>query len=211
MKSITFFATLMILLTANYSESQTTMGFTFGTSFARATFKANSLSVNAKIKQGLTGGLYFDIPMATGISLQPALNFVQKGYIIEDGGSRETMSLNYFEIPLNAVYKINGFFAGAGPSFATGFTGTDKIDDDNNSVNNSKTDVEFRNKKGGDFVKPYDIGLNIIAGYRMSGLLFTGNYNFGLSNINPDGSTAKIRNNYFAFKIGYEFGHEKNK
>ena len=43
MKSITIFATLMILLTANYSESQTTMGFTFGTSFAKATFQSKTV------------------------------------------------------------------------------------------------------------------------------------------------------------------------
>jgi Outer membrane protein beta-barrel domain len=211
MKSISIFATLMILLTANYSEAQTTMGFTFGTSFAKETFKASSLSVNTKLKQGLTGGLYFDVPLSSGISLRPALNFVEKGYIIKDEGSQETMSLNYFEIPLNFVYHTNSFFAGAGPSFATGFTGKDKYVDKDNPLYNSKTDIEFRDKVEDNYVKPSDIGINIIAGYRLNGLLFTGNYNFGLSNINPDDSGAKIRNNYFAIKIGYEFGHEKRK
>ena len=209
MKSITLFAMLMILLTANNSEAQSTMGFTFGTSFAKETFKESSLSVKTKFKPGFTGGLYFNVPLYSGISWQPALNFVQKGYIIKDRDSKETMSFNYFEIPLNFIYHINGFFVGAGPSFATGFSGNDKFVDNNNALNNSKNDIEFKDKAEDYYVKPYDFGMNIIAGYLLNGLCLTANYDFGFSNINPDDSGTKIRNNYFAIKIGYEFGHEK--
>jgi hypothetical protein len=211
MKSITTLMTLMILLTAFSSSAQTSIGFTAGASFASVTVKSGGLSASPKSKTGITAGIVIDAPLGTNFNFQPALNFVQKGYKIEDETAKETVNFNYLEVPLNFVYSTKrneGFFIGAGPSIAYGISGMDKFTASGMPDDNEK--IKFGS--GADEVKTFEFGANAVAGYRMAGgSMISGNYNLGLSKINNDdgsGDAGTIKNKYFSIKIGYCFsGH----
>ncbi len=217
MKSIFTTLALMILLTSGYVYAQTTVGISGGASFANVSIKSGGLSVSPKLKTGITAGLFIQAPLSSNFSFQPALNFVQKGYLIKDGSYKDKLNLNYVEVPLNFVYHTNkdgGFFIGAGPSVAVAMSGKEKITDNDFPEGNGEEKVKFGSDP--EEVKRIDFGANAIAGYKFAGgFMISGNYNLGLSSINnktddPE-DDGTIKNRYFAIKIGYVFGGAKHK
>lgn len=218
MKSIFTTPVLMILLTPGFVSAQTTVGITGGASFANVTVKSGGISVSPKLKTGITAGLFIDAPLSSNFSFQPALNFVQKGYVVKEDSYKDKLNLNYLEVPLNFVYHTNkseGFFIGAGPSVAFGISGKEKYTDSDFPEDNSTDKIKFGSSD--DEIKRIDFGANVLAGYKLAGgFMVSGNYNLGLSNIantgndNPD-EGGTIKNRYFAIKIGYVFGDTKHK
>ena len=214
MKSTTTLLVLMILLTSHSLPAQTKIGITAGAAFSNVTIKAGGISASPKLKAGITAGLFINAPMSSNFSFQPALNFVQKGYIVKDETGTEKVTFNYLEVPLNFVYntKINeGFFIGAGPSIAYGISGRDKFSGSGMPPENNK--IKFGS--GAEEVKTLDFGANALAGYRFKGgFMISGNYNLGLNKINNDdgsGNNGTIKNKYFSIKIGYIFSGNKRK
>ncbi len=214
MKSISLLMTLMILLTAFGLSAQTSVSISAGATFSNVTVKSGFISASPKSKTGITAGIAIDAPLSSNFSFQPALNFVQKGYMVKDQGSKETVNLNYLEVPLNFVYstqKNEGFFIGAGPSLAYGISGKDKYTASGMPDDNQK--IKFGS--GVDEVKALEFGVNGLAGYRLKGgFVISGNYNLGLSKINNDdggGDAGSIKNKYFSIKIGYFLNHRGHK
>ncbi len=214
MKSISLLMTLMILLTVFSLSAQTNVGISAGASFSNVTVKAGGVSASPKSKTGITVGIAIDAPLSSNFSFQPALNFIQKGYKVKDETSKETVNINYLEVPLNFVYstqKNEGFFIGAGPSIAYGISGKDKFTADGMPDDNQK--IKFGSS--GDEVKALDFGVNALAGYKMKGgFMISANYNLGLSKINNDDGSddaGTIKNKYFSIKIGYWFGGHVHK
>jgi hypothetical protein len=210
MKS-TFLMMLMILLTALSLSAQTTFGVTAGVSFANVTAKYQGISASLKLKPGVTAGIILNEPLRGNFILQPALNFVQKGYKIKDDTGTETVNFNYLELPVNIIYSVKkneGFFIGGGPSLAYGISGRDKVKYAGGSMPDDNQKVKFGS--GADEVKGFDFGVNAIAGYRLAGgLMISANYNLGLSKINNDdgsGENGTLKNKYYSLKIGYTFG-----
>lgn len=212
MKLNFFFLMLMILLVSVASKAQTNAGFTFGGTYSSVTAKSSGISISFKSKAGITAGLFADVSLSNNLSFQPALNFVQKGFKLEQDDVKAVVSYNYLELPLNILYrtqKDHGFFIGAGPSIAYGLSGKEKYND---SQNSEDTKVKFGS--GDDEVKPLEFGVNALAGYKFAnGFLFSVNYNLGLSNIQNGNSdeTGTVKNRYFALKIGYSFNGKKHK
>ena len=216
MKSITTTMVLMILLTTFSLSAQTTVGINAGVSFANVVIKTQGVSASPKLKPGITGGLFADFQLVSNFGFQPALNFVQKGYLVKDETGKETVTLNYLEIPVNFVYNKKQFYAGAGPSFAYGISGNDKVHYSGMPEDNQK--VHFGTSENDD-LKPFDMGINFLLGYKFKeGLTISANYTLGLNRINnsnddplyPD-ENFKIKNRYFAVKIGYAFSGSKKK
>ncbi len=188
----------------------TRFGFTAGVSFANYNSKVDGESDNGNSKVGLTAGVLVDIPLSKNLSFQPAVNFVQKGTKDEQtfGGVTEKVSLgtNHIEVPFNFLFNASGntgnFFIGAGPSLAFGISGKLKYDDGTDSFTE---DVKFGSSDD-DFMKGFDLGANFLAGYCFpNGLLFSANYNAGLSNLFPGGSggNGTLKSHYFGIKIGW--------
>ena len=216
MKSVKARMMLMILLASYAASAQTKIGLTAGATFANVMVKSEGISGSPKEKTGFTAGLMVNAPLSSNFCFQPALNFVQKGYIVKDQTGTEKAMINYLEVPLNFIYTVNkeaGFFIGAGPSFSYGISGTDKFTFSGNGMPPTSDKINFG--KGAEEVKPFDMGANILAGYLFrGGFLISGNYNFGLSKINNDdgsGGDGTIKNRYFAIKLGYMFGGDKRK
>jgi len=217
MKSTTALPVLMILLTSYSLSAQTTkIGLTAGASFANVTVKSGGISASPKSRAGITPGLLVDCPLSANFSFQPALNFVQKGYIAKDETGSEKVNFNYLEVPVDFVYnskKDEGFFIGAGPSIAYGISGKDKFDYSDPAIPNDEIKIKFGS--GMDKIKTLDFGVNALAGYKFKGgFMISGNYTLGLNKINNDddsGNNGTIKNKYFAIKIGYLFDGPKHK
>ena len=198
------------LLTGVFSTAQKPrFGFTAGDVFANYTTKLAGETDNADAKTGITAGILVDIPAGKHFSFQPAMNFVQKGTKSEQtsGGTTEKyqITVNSIEVPLNLLYNASGntgnFFIGAGPSLAFALSGKSKFDD--GTISDTE-DLKIGNGDGDD-LKGLDLGANFMTGYCFpNGLFLSFNYNKGLSNLFPGGSSDfTFKSDYFGVKLGY--------
>ena len=204
-----FFLTVIFVASHFIGYAQTTrFGFTAGAAFANYHSKVDGETDNGNSKTGITAGILVDIPAGKHFSFQPAVNFVQKGTKDEQtiGGITEKVKLNVncIEVPLNFLYNAGGstgnLFIGAGPSLAFALSGKGKYDDGTNSITQ---DLKFGNSDDDD-MKGLELGANFLTGYSSkSGLLFSVNYNAGLSNLIPGSSDGTVKSHYFGIKLGY--------
>lgn len=202
---ITFISALLLL---NYAHAQqSSFGFTAGATFASYKVTASSISITSKTKTGFTVGITSSIPMGKSFSFEPALNYLQKGGVIKETGTSDKSTFNYLELPLNFVYNAGSakgkFFVGAGLSVSLGLSGKNKYNDGSNT---ETTDIKFGSDELTDDLKPFEAGINFLAGYQFKGgFLVAANYNAGLSNIavTSDGDNSKAHNRYFGVRIGY--------
>ena len=171
-------------------------------------------------KVGFEIGAVADIHIFGKLDFRPELNFVQKGSkagAYYAGGSYYAYSvkrtLNYFELPLNVVYKMsfngskNQLFFGAGPSFGVGLFGADK------PANGSKVTIKFDDNSNSnasdEHLKRLDIGVNILAGYQLDmGVFARVSYTHGLPDIDPENNKT-YRNRGVSLTIGYMLGSKK--
>ncbi|MGO3108137.1 porin family protein [Sphingobacterium sp. JB170] len=173
-------------------------------------------------------GLTVDIPIATDFYIQPAALYSGKGFK-QDGGwlassdSEFKATASYVEVPVNVLYKPqigNGnLIVGAGPYVAYGTGGKWEADQGQVAIGdimiephgdvifkNDVADGEFGNYLYG---KPWDFGVNFLAGYeflRKFSVQF--NAQFGVSNLRPDVGEAKpdgkLRNTVYGISVGYK-------
>ena len=209
MKKVFFISLACIAILVNGNAQNTRIGFTAGTAIANYVAKVGGETDKAKSTVGITAGIVVEIPIAKNFSFEPAINFVQKGTKDEQssGGLTEKvkLSINCIELPLNFIFNARGyngnFFIGAGPSLAFAISGKWKLDDGTTTATQS---LKFGNGDNDD-LKRFDLGANFITGYNFNkGLQFSVNYNAGLSNLIPGGSTdGKLKSHYFGIKLGY--------
>ncbi len=201
------FLSLVVLSVIGASaKAQVRFGAQAGTSVANLSIKSGSTKLSQDSKIGMTFGAAADISFTKAISLSTGLNFTQKGSSFKEGAIESSFTLNYLELPLNVVYKLNAgagkVFFGAGPSLAYGISGKSKFS--GNGVSESKK-VNFGTEAENDDLKPFDLGGNILAGYEFSNGITAGvNYNIGLSNLSVT-KDQKIKSSYFGLRVGYLF------
>lgn len=203
-----------LFLTALYGANaqSSRFGFTAGTSIANYNFKYAGTTISGDPKTGFTIGLLADIPTSANFSIQPALNFVQKGTKSEEMGEKLSTSINCLEIPVNFFYRTAGkagsFFVGGGPSLAFNISGKSKYDDGNTV---EEEDIKFGSDQDNDDMKSVDEGINFLAGYEFSnGLFLSAGSNFGFKNMSLySDDDESIKSKYFSIKIGFMFGKRK--
>jgi hypothetical protein len=188
-------------------------GLTFGQTLipkAGATFSkfGGSDEKNQKFNVGFTLGMGFNLPLGAGpFSIQPELNFIQKGS--EDNVTVVTTNyttkfkLNYLEVPVllkasfGAATKIH---INAGPSIAVGLGGKVKATQGSDSA-------EFNVKFGeGDDAKTLyydnkmDFGLQFGGGVTIAEIIMLDiRYGAGLSTLIEN---ASVKNNVLQFTVG---------
>lgn len=158
----------------------------------------------ADSKLGFTLGLGFNFPVGTGpISIQPELNFAQKGFKASEDNETAKMTTSYLEVPvlIKATFgEATKFYLNAGPSLGIGLGGKLKVK--SGSVEES-VDVKFGDPKQEDvwyIEKRTDFGLQLGGGVLIAEkVMIDLRYGLGLSTMYED---AKIKNNVFQFTIG---------
>ena len=136
---------------------------------------------------GLLGHIHFDNQFA----IQPEILYSAQG--AKNGDTK--YNLDYVNVPVLFQYMFdNGFRIQAGPQLGLLISAKSKN-------NNDITDIK-------DNYKPIDLGLSVGASYVVpsTGFGIDARYNFGLSNINKNG-TVNSTNRGVQFGVFYIFGH----
>ncbi|MCC8425005.1 porin family protein [Mucilaginibacter sp. UR6-11] len=219
-----------LMATLNRAYAQTKVGIKAGLNFSNVLMNdENGNKINTQSVPGILLGLTVDIPVEGNFYIQPAAQYSRKGYKQETGGfygsaTNFRVNASYIQVPVNLLYKprlgTGNLLLGAGPYFGYGTGGSWKSDNDvaiGDMVVGKKGDVIFKKNTmdGGDinsylYGKPFDYGLNFIAGYEFfSQLSVQLGAQLGLANLQPhtDGVTreGKIKNSGFGISLGYKF------
>ena len=164
-------------------------------------------------------GAYADVPLSISFSIQPGITLNGKGGEIklsEAGTQVGTPTVTgtvrseimYIEVPINAVYRINSFYLGAGPYAAVALSGKRKsalTSTSSGQTENEERDINFGDKKEED-LKRSDFGINFLAGYELKNGFNVGvNYGLGLSNLNHSGGTYNNQNRVASIVLGFAF------
>jgi hypothetical protein len=199
--------------TSIFAQHKPSFGIQAGAAFAKATSKYGDIKMTMDMKAGMTFGMLLHNDISDYFAIQPALNFIQKGGVNEESGDKTTITMNYLELPVNFLYqsKNNGkgrFFAGGGPSFGYAMGGKGKYE-----YNGETEEEDIKIGSGDDDdMKPFEFGVNFLAGYQLAGgLFFSAGYNVGLNNIMAGATDdASLKNQYFNLRIGYLFKRNKS-
>ncbi len=165
------------------------MNFGVKAGFNMATLSGDNTD-DAELMPGYQVGLVTNFNMGDAFTIQPGLILAGKGSNFSTEMMGETfdqsISLNYLEIPINAVYNVSDFQIFAGPYLGFGLFGKVKFDadelDDSDIEFTSDVDEETEDVP----VNSLDYGLNIGAGYMINeSIQIQAGYGLGLGNINP--------------------------
>jgi len=165
-----------------------------------------------QIRTGFHAGVYASIPLTSQFTLEPGVQYSQKGTVLRGNFSNETLGLlnaratitnqaAYIDVPVLAKYYVTEgfhFFAGPQVSFL--------ID---NQVNTRASVLGFsllnQNFDATNNFRKVDVALTGGLGYRFSnGLNFSVGYDHGLSTLDPNGSVNSY-NRVIKTSIGFEF------
>lgn len=163
---------------------------------------------------GFHAGVNVLIPVAPEIYFQPGLLFSTKGAVNKDASPELKYRVNYIEVPMNLLYRgqlgNNFVLLGFGPYLAYAASGDVMIGDEKRKIVFQNT-VETGDPLTTPYMRRFDAGANIFAGYELSsGLFFQINTQLGLLKINPDdkripGDKSSIKNTGYGLSVGYRF------
>lgn len=148
----------------------------------------NDNNVDYDTKVGFNAGFLGHMHLAKHIALQPEITYSLQGAKYNVPGLDVDTKLGYINVPVLVQYMFdNGFRIQAGPQ--VGFLVNAKSE-----LNNTTVDIK-------DQLKTVDFGIGAGLSYvhPASGLGIDARYNFGLSNINDNGS---VKSNNRGAQIG---------
>ena len=197
-----------------------------GVNLANITITDNGSVDDAKGLTSFHAGAILDLPLTSGLSLQPGLLFTGKGSKTQQGQEtsasyyKATSNPMYVELPVNFVGKIpmtgeSNFFFGAGPYVAMGVAGKNKAEGkvfgasfkrENDIVfsNDDPTTSQEENAGYGK-LKKFDYGFNVLTGVDFGKFSLGANYGYGLAKINSGSTNTaddKNKNRVLSFSLG---------
>lgn len=222
---ISIFLLLMLPLTFALGQSpdkgKTSFAILGGVNFQNLIGKDNSgNTLENDMIVGYHAGVNIQMPITTQFFFQPGLLFTVKGADNTYGSLTGKYRISYLELPLNLVYKASlgkgSLMFGFGPYVAYGIGGKASIVSGGTTI---ETDIVFKNVvETGDalvpYVKTFDAGGNIFAGFELEGGLFLQfNAQLGMLNINPQdkrgeiifGDELSVRNAGLGISLGFRF------
>lgn len=151
-----------------------------------------------KLKPGFHFGGAVAFPISEYFAVEPGLLFSTKGKSLKFTGYNSSINLNYLEIPVNGVYKIdlggNNVLLNAGPYIGISLGGKRKTSNDGNIT---KVKLE---------PKTIDYGLNLGASLLFDSYSVGLQYGLGLADV-FDGT---VNNRVISLSVGYKLGTEED-
>lgn len=168
---------------------------------------------NLKLKDGSNWsrqsllGTGFHVGGIAGISLneqfsiQPQLLFNLKTTAMNSEMKLKMMAI---DLPVNFLYKNNGFFAGLGPNFSYGLSAKSSGDSEQDLYKKYSDEDEAE----ASMLKRFELGANLTMGYQFgNGLIISANYTQGLSNIaGAETEHTKYSTRLLGLSVGYMIG-----
>src|SRR5688572_4128542 len=209
-KLITLTAALAITGTALFAQ-KVSFGIKGGVQQTSIALKADQGDNDYKLESPSIGfqiGGVADIAISSHFSVQPNLlfNYRSGQFNFGEGADFTQMSV---DIPINALYRHNGFFIGAGPNISYALSGKAKPFDD------AEEDMEFYEGIEDEDapIKRFEIGVNALMGYQFpSGFGISANFTRGLNNlVNDDDQAEVMKFNFkqFGLTFSYMFNAKK--
>lgn len=219
MKKHLFILSSLFLSVAAMSQSNISFGVRAGVT--NATIRGNAMesfqnilsytgdAVKSNSKTGFYGGGFVSIPVSETVSIEPGINYAQKGYELKGSfgikgtdlvAAKSQLNLNYIELPVLAKATISGLQLFAGPQISylananlhttAGALGFNFIND--------RRDVK-------DQFNPWDVSLTGGIGYQFSnGFTVNAAYDYGLSKLNS-GQSLQAYNQAVKLGVGFRF------
>jgi len=202
---------MAVVLTASYVHAQLNFGLRAGFNLTNVDMSLGDISLNTDMKPGFQVGVVADYAVSNNFSIQPAILFATQGARWETSSLvgitpavNTTIRLNYIQVPINAIYKVDFGFGGlllqAGPYLGYALNGS--VTARMAGVSNSE-DIEFGSNDGE--TRRFDFGVGFGAGLQFGALQAVLGYNIGLANL-ENMSNATTRNNGLALTVTYIFG-----
>lgn len=223
MRKIVLLALLTISMLPVYS--QTSVGVIGGYNLSSFLPKRNleSYGYDVTSRSGWRAGLIADRHLWSKFYLQPQFLLNRKGYNYsfnnEASGSysKTERQFLYLELQANLLFKQQigkgRLFVGAGHYIGRGVAGKERATGymilDGKQVDYIfHYDIKYRSKEPDNnsamekYVKPYDLGLNFLAGYELkNGLFFNATYSRGLTELGYFNGSGG--NTYLGITVGY--------
>ncbi len=168
--------------------------------------------INTSSKIGITAGGYAHIPISKAISIEPGINYSQKGYTIEGdlkidalkflgANARAKVNAHYIDIPVLLKAEVTkGLTAFAGPQFSY-------LIKNNLHVNAGVLGISLYNNRLDitDNFNRIDMGISGGFGYRFdNGINIKAAYDHGLSRVDKN-KNFNAYNNAVKLVIGFTF------
>jgi hypothetical protein len=215
MKKILVLFTTVIASAVIVHAQTFSFGFKAGANANNLPLKTESGDVDDIVLDGGTTGFHVggvaDIAFSSNFSVQPNLLFVMKGGGLFTQGKTQLFTI---DLPINALYRHNGFFIGAGPNLSYGVSAKLK------PYEAGEDDIDLYEEQPGETEPPFnrfEVGVNAVMGYQFpSGLTLGANFTRGFSNVLNDedgfiGTNTRINTRFVGFSIGYMFAKKAPK
>lgn len=211
------------VLTVGYAQAQFKFGVRAGfnlTNLSGKDFNGDKLSGDdkGKFKPGFQIGVVGEYSFSEAFAIQPGILYSQQGtvwkYTDEENDYKDKANLNYIQIPINAIYKIDlggtKLLLQAGPYLGYGLGGKwkewkngDKID-----LDSDDSKIKMGGNEDEDLFKAFDFGIGLGAGVQFNSFQVGVGYNIGLVNIEhqEEDSKSTFKNNGLALTLTYMFG-----
>lgn len=197
----------IVFLTAGAiaSQAQIKYGLKAGANFYQiGGSDADDFKEDRKMKIGLAGGAFVNIPINETFSVQPELLYSMEGNLqkYEEMGVdvKTSYNLSYINIPVLVQYNASGFYAETGPQIGFLMSAKGKVEVDGEEV----ADEDIK-----ESLKSINVSWAIGLGYKLkSGIGFGARYNLGLTSI-ADADDTKVTSSGFHVGISYTFGGDK--
>jgi hypothetical protein len=200
-----FILSVSLMTISAVTFAQTTFGIRAGIQSTAHRLDIEEGDAEANLDGTRTGfviGGTADIKLGTNWSFQPQLNFFMKnGSLLAFGeGKINQMTI---DVPLNILYRHNGFFAGLGPNLSYGLSAKLKSFDD------TDPDQDLYEEEGGNEapLKRFEFGINSTLGYEFpGGFVLSVNFTPGMTDIlNEEQEGYKLMTRTFGLNFGYIF------
>ena len=216
-KAISLFAVLMLLFVATQSFAQINFGVKAGVNLANMTSQddENNYAKDTpyEMKTGFHAGITAAFSISENFAIEPGVLYSAKGFAEEYSGANIKYNINYLEVPINAVYKIDAgsvkVLIFAGPYLGYAISAKVKSDEAILGENGDQKEetVSIGTDKEEDAVVPFDFGVNFGAGAEMSGISLSFQYGLGLANTSPYSEYSySSKNKVIGISLGYKFG-----
>jgi len=200
---------LVVGLTTNYVQAQFAFGLRAGLNLTNFTEKFNDKKVtDTNYIHGYQAGIVGEFAVSNVCAVQPAIIFTTQGG--EKYQGMYSIKINYLQIPINALYKINlgnvKLLLQAGPYLGIALGGKYKVDD--MGVLGGEFKIKFGNKA--DEMKPVDVGFGLGTGLQFKNFQAGLNYNFGIANLYnvTEDYKKSLKINGLSVTLTYLFGNE---
>ena len=184
------------LLFAGFAQAQSPkFGIKAGLNVAKF---AGDPDPNSEFNTGFAAGVFTNIPISSGFSFEPSVEYSQKGAEFTTFANTEVKSkISYVDLPLMAKYNFTpafGLFAGPQVSFF--------VDQETKLVNgNSSTTFEGNNESYRKSLAGGKIGFS----YNFGSVMVNGSYATDLQNLYKDNTgNADLKNQ--VINVGLAFG-----